>query len=135
MKRIIFTTILGTLSILSFAQTKKVLADKIIATVGDKIVLKSEIDNSIQDLQRQGIAVPNNGNCLLLEQALGIKALVVQAEKDSLPVSDDEISAEIENKIRYFVQQYGSKEILEQVAGKTVYQLKEDMTRDRKSVV
>ncbi len=109
-----------------FAQQKKVLADKIIATVGDKIVLKSEIENSINDMQRQGMEIPPNGKCLLLEQALGIKALVLQAEKDSIPVSDEEIDADIDNKIRYFISQYGSKDALEQVAGKTIYQLKED---------
>jgi peptidyl-prolyl cis-trans isomerase SurA len=77
-------------------------------------------------MQRQNIDMPENAKCLLLEQALGIKALVLQSERDSIPVSDEEINAEIENKIRYFISQYGSKDILEQVAGKTIYQLKED---------
>ncbi len=81
-----FLTICTLLSIYSlFAQPKKVVADKIIATVGDKIILKSEIDNSISDMQRQGVDVPVNGKCLLLEQALGLKALVLQAEIDSIP--------------------------------------------------
>ncbi|MEJ7675044.1 MAG: peptidylprolyl isomerase [Chitinophagaceae bacterium] len=102
------------------------VADKIIATVGDKIVLKSEIENSISDMQRQNIDMPANAKCLLLEQALGIKALVLQSERDSIPVSDEEINAEIDNKIRYYISQYGSKDILEQIAGKTIYQLKED---------
>ena len=102
------------------------LADKIIATVGDKIILRSDIENSIHDMQRQNISVPPNASCLLLQQALALKALVIQAERDSLPVSDEDVDAEIDNKIRYYVQQYGSKEILEQVAGKTVFQLKEE---------
>jgi peptidyl-prolyl cis-trans isomerase SurA len=102
------------------------VADQIIATVGDKIVLKSEIENSISDMQRQGIDVPANGKCLLLEQALGLKALVLQAEIDSIPVSDEEVDADIDNKIRYFVNQYGSKEVVEQIAGKSLFQLKED---------
>ncbi|MEJ7821869.1 MAG: peptidylprolyl isomerase [Chitinophagaceae bacterium] len=123
----LYSTVLTSLFLISiFAQTKKVVADKIIATVGDKIVLKSEIENSISDMQRQNIDMPANAKCLLLEQALGIKALVLQSERDSIPVSDEEINAEIENKIRYFISQYGSKDILEQVAGKTIYQLKED---------
>jgi len=109
-----------------FAQVKKVVADKIIATVGDKIILKSDIDNSIHDMQRQGVDVPANASCLLLQQALAMKALVLQAERDSIPVSDEDVEAEIDNKIRYFINQYGSKEILEQVAGKTVFQLKEE---------
>lgn len=126
MKKITLTVFLSAAILLAFAQPKKVLADKIIATVGDKIVLKSEIENSISDMQRQGITVPDNGKCLVAEQALGIKALVLQAERDSLPVSDDEVDAEIENKIRYFINQYGSKDVVEQIAGKTIYQLKED---------
>ncbi len=109
-----------------FAQTKRIVADKIIATVGDKIILKSEIDNSISDMQRQGVEVPANGKCLLLEQALGLKALVLQAEIDSIPVSEEEVEADIDNKIRYFINQYGSKEVVEQIAGKSLFQLKED---------
>ncbi|HEY5368811.1 MAG TPA: peptidylprolyl isomerase [Hanamia sp.] len=109
-----------------FAQTKKVVADKIIATVGDKIVLKSDIDNSVYDMQRQGMQVPANASCLLLQQAMAMKALVLQAEIDSLPISDDDINAEIDNKVRFFISRYGSKEVLEQVAGKSVFQLKEE---------
>src|ERR1700712_1754731 len=126
MKKLYLTALLSVFILFVFAQPKKVLADKIVATVGDKIVLKSEIENSILDMQRQGIAVPDNGKCLLIEQALGIKALVLQAERDSLPVSDEEVDADIENKIRYFINQYGSKEIVEQIAGKSLFQLKED---------
>ena len=123
------------LLVAAFAQPKKVVADKIIAVVGDKIVLKSDIDNSIQDMERQGMEIPKNARCLTLEQAMGIKALVLQAEKDSLPVTEEEIAADIDNQVRYFIGAYGSKEKLEEISGKTVYQLKEDFKegfRDRK---
>ncbi len=117
------------------SQTKRVIADKIIAVVGDKIVLKSDIDNSLSDMQRQGIEIPENAKCLTLEQAMGIKALVLQAEKDSLPVTDEEIEVDIDNRIRNYISQFGSKDELEKVAGKSVYQLKEDFKegiRDQK---
>jgi peptidyl-prolyl cis-trans isomerase SurA len=135
MKRFFTFLIFNFLFLISWAQPKKVLADKIIAVVGDKIILKSDVDNQISDMQRQGIEVPSNARCLSLEQALGVKALVLQAEKDSLPVSDDEIAAEIDNQIRGFINMYGSKEKLEEIAGRTLYQLKEDFKegfRDRK---
>ncbi len=118
-----------------FAQPKKVIADRIIAVVGDKVVLKSDIDNTILDMQRQGIEVPADARCMSLEQAMGIKALVLQAEKDSIPVTDDEIEAEIDNQIRGFINAYGSKEKLEEISGRTLYQLKEDFKdgfRERK---
>ena len=114
------------LAVAQTSQPKKVIADKIVAVVGDKVILKSDIDNSIIDMQRQNIDVPENARCLMLEQAMGIKALVLQAQKDSLPVTDEEVETIIDNKIRQFIGQFGSKEELEKVAGKTIYQLKED---------
>ena len=54
------------------------------------------------------------------------KALVLQAQKDSIPVTDEEVEAEIDQRIRYFVSQYGSKEALEQISGRSVYQMRED---------
>jgi len=54
------------------------------------------------------------------------KVLMIQAEKDSLPVTDEEVEAELEQRIRYFVGQVGTIEALEEMAGKTVYQIKDD---------
>ena len=85
----------------AFAQAKKLVADKIIAVVGDKIILKSDIDNSIQDMERQGMDIPANARCLTLEQAMGIKALVLQAEKDSLPVTEEDVAADIDNQFEF----------------------------------
>ena len=119
----------------AFAQPKKMLADKIIAVVGNKAILKSDIDNSLVDMQRQGVELPPNAACMTLEQTLCVKALVLQAEKDSIIVTDEELETDIDNQIRYFINQYGSKEELEKIAGQTVYQLKEDFKdgfRDRK---
>ena len=125
---LLFVSVIG--SVFSVAgqatQTKGIVADKILAVVGDKVVLKSDIDNSIIDMQRQGVEVPENARCQVLEQAMGIKALVLQAEKDSLPVTDEDVETIIDNRIRSFIAQFGSKDELEKIAGKTIYQLKED---------
>ena len=110
-----------------FAQTGNVaVADKIIAVVGNKIILKSDIDNALMDMARRNAEIPPDAACYLLEQAISIKSLVLQAEKDSLPITDEEIDVEIDNRIRYYIGAYGSKEELEKTAGKTIYQLKED---------
>jgi peptidyl-prolyl cis-trans isomerase SurA len=61
-----------------------------------------------------------------LEGQLIRKALVLQAQKDSLTVGEEEIEAALDNQVRMFIQSYGSKEVLEEIAGKTVYQIKED---------
>ena len=116
------------ISTICFAQPKKVIADKIVAQVGNKIILRSDIYNAISDYKRQGqeSSLPPNPECAFLEGQLIQKALVLQAEKDSLPISEDEIEAALDNQIRGFIREYGSQQVLEEVAGKTVYQIKED---------
>lgn len=126
LKKSFFILCLMATSVTIFAQGKKVVADKIIASIGDKIVLKSDLDNTINDMERQGLDVPPNAHCLMLEQALGLKAMVVQAERDSIPVNEAEVEGELDKRIRYFISQYGSKDVLEQIAGKSIFQLKED---------
>lgn len=113
----------------SSAQSKKVVADKIVGQVGDKIILRSDILNALSDMRRQAqgqenVVLPTE--CQILEGQLIRKALVLQAQKDSIPVSEEEIDAALDNKIRLFIQSYGSKDLLEEIAGKTVYQIKED---------
>lgn len=111
-----------------FAQQQKVVADKIVAKVGDKIILHSDIYNAIADYKRQGAEsqLPPNPECMMLESQLVQKALVIQANKDSLTVSDDELDALLDNQIRGFIGMYGSKEVVEEIAGKSIYKLKED---------
>ena len=117
------------LSISSIAQTKKVLADKIVGTVGDKFILKSDVENALLDLKRQAqgqenVTLPTL--CQVVEQQMIRKALVLQAEKDSILVTEEEVENAIDTRIRSFLQQFGSKEVLEEVAGRSIQQLKED---------
>ena len=53
-------------------------------------------------MQRQGMELPPDAPVLPGTEYMGIKALVLQAEKDSLPVTDEEIESDIDNQIRYF---------------------------------
>jgi peptidyl-prolyl cis-trans isomerase SurA len=136
MKKLLFV-LFGIISfaIASNAQPQKIVADKILAVVGDKIILQSDIENTIKDAVRNGGTVPEGAECTVLEQALISKLLMLQATKDSLPVTEEEIESELDNRIRYYISQFGSQTELERVAGKTVYQLKDDSresVRERK---
>lgn len=124
----ILTACFLTLAIITSAQgqPKKVIADKIAGIVGDRIILYSDIKNSLADIVRQGGTVPENGECLLMEQAIISKVLMLQAMKDSLPVTDEEVEADLDNRIRTYINQLGSQEALEEIAGKTIYQIKDD---------
>lgn len=126
MKKIV-TIVVLILSVAAQAQTKKIIADKIIGVVGDRIILKSDIENQINDAKSKDYELPADAPCYLMQQLIINKMLAIQAEKDSLPVSEEEVEADVDNRIRYFIQQYGSKEVIEQITGKTIYQFREEM--------
>jgi peptidyl-prolyl cis-trans isomerase SurA len=108
-------------------QSKKILADKIIGQVGDRIILRSDIFNAIADYKRQSQSdLPPNPECAFLEGQLIQKALILQAEKDSLPINDESVDADIDQRVRGAIRELGSVQALEDVYGKSVNQLKEE---------
>lgn len=127
--RVVISVLFLTTTFIAQAQVKKIIADKIVGAVGDKYILKSDVDNAIADYKRQaqgqeGAVIPTA--CQVLEGQLIRKALVLQSEKDSLVVTDEEVENMIDAKIRRFIAEFGSKEALEEIAGKSIFQLKED---------
>lgn len=116
-------------------------ADKIIAVVGkSRIVLKSELENQLMHAKAENPALfTDSSKCTLLMEMMFQKILVEQAERDSVYVSDDEVDGTMDNRLRFYIQNAGSKERLEQMMGKTIYQMKEEnrevireqMTADR----
>ncbi|MBO9728875.1 MAG: peptidylprolyl isomerase [Chitinophaga sp.] len=106
---------------------QKLIADKIIGVVGDKIILKSDMDGALADQMHNspdGNLMPDAA-CRTLEMLISQKVMVLQAERDSLPVSDGDVEAQMENRIRYFEQMYGGKEKMKEVTGYSIYQLRE----------
>lgn len=89
------------------AQSAKAIADKIVAVIGDRIILQSEIKNTIDDMRRQQMQIPVNAECLVAEQAIVSRLLVLQAEKDSIHISDDELENEINHRLRQWTSHYG----------------------------
>lgn len=108
-----------------YPKGKKPAADEIIAIVGSKIVLKSDLQKTlVQEMQKYD-SLPPNASCAILEQMLAQNVLVLQAEKDSLPVSDDRVEANLTRRINYFERMYGSREKMEEVLGMSIYQIKD----------
>ena len=78
------------------------------------------------DMARRGENLPPNAECMIMEQAVVSKVMMLQAEKDSLPVTEEDVEADLDNRIRSYVNQFGSQEAVEEIAGKTIYQIKDD---------
>jgi peptidyl-prolyl cis-trans isomerase SurA len=114
----------------AFAQTiEKKNIDKIIVVVGDHVALQSEVNQVMAEYLQQDANMPDTMNCTILEGILTKYLLCEQAARDSVMVSDEEVEANLENRIRYMEQQYGSAEEMERITGKTEFQIKDDYRR------
>lgn len=103
-------------------------ADGILAVVGEQIILHSDFETEKVQLAR-GQSLPDTQQmyCFVLEQLIIRKLLLSQAELDSLPLEDDRVEAEIDNRIRNFQRQAGSIQDLERYLGKTIQEFKDEI--------
>ena len=86
--------------------------DGIIATVGDYIILDSDIDKNFLELTSQGNSIKDITRCQMLGKLLEERLYAHQAVQDSLKVSDAEINSMIDEKMNIMVEQIGSVEKL-----------------------
>lgn len=98
-------------SLVATAQ-KKQKVDGVAAVVGDFIVLDSDIDLMLLEMQSQNIDTKNITRCELLGKQLEDKLFAHQAIQDSIVVTEEEINTFMNEQINAMVEQIGSKEKL-----------------------
>ncbi len=109
-----------------FSQSDGEIIDKIVAQVGDNIILLSDIEAQKQQAIVAGITTAMSMDCEVLEELMYQELLINQAKLDSLIVTDEQVDSEMENRLRVLEQQIGSREKMESFYGKTVGQIKEE---------
>lgn len=82
--------------------------DGVIATVGDYIILDSDIDKSYLEISTQGGSVKDITRCQMLGKLLEDKLYAHQAIQDSIVVTDAEVKGMMEDRLNYMVEQIGS---------------------------
>ena len=107
------------------------LIDKIVAQVGDEIILLSNIQAAkLQQVQERNLEVKDINtlsDCKIIEDLMYQNLLLNQARLDSLPVSDEQVDSEMENRLRYIISSMpGGRDQFEKFYGKSITQIKED---------
>ena len=92
----------------NISQRQKI--DGVIATVGDYLVLDSDIDKSFLEISSQGGSIKDITRCQMLGKLLEDKLYAHQAVQDSIVVTDEEVKSKLEEQIGYMVEQLGSME-------------------------
>jgi peptidyl-prolyl cis-trans isomerase SurA len=125
MKLLLITSIFLFLGQFSIAQGSKTI-DKIIAQIGDNIILLSDIEAQKLQAIQAGVTIAPEMDCQILEEIMYQHLLLNQAKLDSIEVTDAQVDAEMENRLRIIENQIGSRQKMEEFYGKTVTQIKKE---------
>jgi len=115
------------LSILTLNAQDNVV-DKIIAVVGNQVVLKSDVEQRFISLKAQGYTSGSvDLKTEIFEDLLIQKLMIAQAAIDSVEVTEQEVEDDLDRKMEMYIQRIGSKEKLEQYFGKSILDMKNDL--------
>jgi len=135
MKKFLFPLflLLGLLPV--HAESKDSLAnivDEVVWVVGDEAILKSDIEVTRIQSSMEGMRWSGNPDCAIPEQIAVQKLFLHQAVIDSVDkdVTENDIAAEIEQRIEYMVEQIGSREKLEEYRKQSLSQIRQSMHDD-----
>ena len=118
-----------------YSQPAKVVVDRIIAIVGDQIVLQSDIEKQVLELSFPDTNSRWEGKCEMLKNSIYQKLILNQGYLDSLKITDEQVENEITRRMDYFISQIGSKEKLETYYGKTITEIKDEMRDPIKEMI
>ncbi|WP_370514385.1 MULTISPECIES: peptidylprolyl isomerase [unclassified Flavobacterium] len=90
--------------------TGKQKVDGVVATVGDYIILDSDIDKTYLEIQAGGGNTSDYDRCQMLGKLLEDKLYAHQAVQDSIIVTDTEVKGMMEERLNYMIDKIGSME-------------------------
>lgn len=105
------------------------IIDQVVAVVGDKDILESDLVNQYLNFRMQGNiqGTESEMKCSILESLLFQKLMLNQAQFDSLTVDETQLSGELESRISTLINDFGSQEQMEKYYGKSMDQIKSDL--------
>ena len=112
------------------AKAQKVALDKVVAVVGNAIILKSDLEMQYAQYLAQGNPADENLKCYFLQQLLTQKLLSQQAIIDSVTVTEEQVDDEINRRMRTMISRAGGQERLEQFLNRSVIQYKDEIRPD-----
>ena len=99
--------------------------DKIISRVDNHYILNSELAEMYASYKANGQKAPEK--CQLLESLIINKMLLAKAEIDSVTVDDKDVDNDLDSKMGYMIQRFGSEKNIVEAYGKSVENLKTEL--------
>jgi peptidyl-prolyl cis-trans isomerase SurA len=110
----------------SFAAYSQGEGDKIIAIVGNDVILQSDLNFQLYNYMQQNNIqqISNEMVQQVFQNLLTEKLMLAKAEQDSIYIPQEEINKQVENRLKELVSQFGSEKNLEGAYGVTISKIK-----------
>ncbi len=112
-----------------------VILDKILAKIGSEVIFHSDVEEQMAMMrERKGGTPASSERCLILESLIAQAMLVHYARIDSVEVTDEEVEAEMDQRMNQILAMMNNdRKMFQEVYGQTVSemrgQVKDDMLR------
>ena len=104
------------------------VAEEVAWVIGDEPIFKSDIEEQYQQALMERIPIDGNPYCVIPEKMAIDKLFLDQARIDTVEVQQSAISAEVENRINFFIANLGSKEKVEEYFRMPLPRLREKLS-------
>ena len=127
MDRYIINCVFALLALFSLGEAKAQdnVIDRVEWVVGDKAILRSDIEESIRYWLSTGRRFDGDPYCVVGEDLAVQQLFLHQAALDSIEVDETMIMRKVDAQMEYVIQQIGSKEKLEEYFDKNSSEIRE----------
>ena len=112
-------------------QTSPAYIDGIVAVIGDEIILKSDIENTLLEMQAAGMPTNEESRCEILSQNIKSLLLVSLAKNDTdIRVTNDMVNRQVSSILDRYRQHLGSDKNIEQFFKKDIQSVQADLVKN-----
>ena len=113
-------------AVTSVAKTN--IVEQVAWVVGDQPIWKSEIEAQYNNMQNEKIDIKGDPYCVIPEQLAIEKLFLHQADVDTIEAPNAQVVNEVEQRINFYINQFSSKEKMEEYFRKTMPEIRDFLT-------
>lgn len=114
-------------AVCALAEPPKNVIDEVAWIVGDQAIFRSDVEEMYQQLRSEGEIIQGDPYCVIPERLAVEKLYLHQAKLDTVEAPESRVHAMVDQRLNFFVGQFGSKEKMEEFFRKPMPMIREQM--------
>lgn len=109
------------------AKSQERIIDQVVAVIGSEVIFESDVQKQYMQAKVQGVKSQTGDLlCEVFENLLTQQLMINQAKIDSIEVTDAEVEMQLNQRLNYFVSQFGSEDKMVEYFNMSIPEIKED---------